>query len=82
MDVEFQNFPRIIATADTCSGKPRIKDTRIPVSSVLAHLAGGMTIDEFLTEFHWISREDVLQALAFSAQMMSEFHYFPLKQAS
>lgn len=48
-------------------GKPRIKGTRIPVSSVLAYLAGGMSIDGFLTEFYWLEREDVLQALAFSA---------------
>ena len=53
-------------------GKPRIKGTRIPVSSVLAFLAGGMSVEDFLHEFHWVEREDVLQVLAFSSIMLND----------
>lgn len=62
-------------------GKPRIKGTRIPVSSVLAYLAGGMSIDDFLREFHWVEKEDVLQALAFSSSMVND-QVIPLEKAA
>lgn len=71
MEHAFANFPRIVVSQDVCMGKPRIKGTRIPVSSVLAYLADGMSVEDFLREFHWVEREDVLQVLAFS-QRLSE----------
>lgn len=81
MEYSFHNFPHIVISQEICMGKPRLKGTRIPVSSVLAYLAGGMTIEEFLTEFHWVSREAVLQALAFTSEMMNE-QLIPLQKAA
>ena len=72
MEYVFPNFPRIVVSQDICMGKPRIKGTRIPISSVLAYLAGGMTINDFLKEFHWIEQEDVTQALAFSVSVLND----------
>ena len=72
MEYAFPDFPRIVVSQDICMGKPRIKGTRIPVGSVLAYLAGGMSVEAFLAEFHWVAREDVLQALAFSSSMMND----------
>ena len=71
MEYVFPNFPHIVVSQEICMGKPRIKGTRIPVSSILAYLAGGMSIDEFLKEFYWVEREDVLQVLAFSANILN-----------
>lgn len=62
-------------------GKPRIKGTRIPVSSVLAYLAGGMSVEDFLREFHWLTKEDVLEALAFSSNMVND-QVIPLEKAA
>lgn len=62
-------------------GKPRIKGTRIPISSVLAYLAGGMSVDEFLQEFHWVEKEDVLQALAFSSTVLND-QVIPFEKAA
>ena len=81
MEYKFHNFPRIVISQEICMGKPRIKGTRIPVSSVLAYLAGGMSIDGFLAEFHWLEREDVLQALAFSANILND-RIVPLEKAA
>lgn len=75
MEHVFPNFPRIVLSKDMCMGKPRIKGTRITVSSVLEYLAGGMSTDDFLKEFHWVEREDVLQALAFSANIINALEY-------
>ena len=72
MEHAFANFPRIVVSQDVCMGKPRIKGTRIPVSSVLAYLADGMSVEDFIREFHWVEREDVLQVLAFSSIMLND----------
>jgi uncharacterized protein (DUF433 family) len=81
MEYVFSNFPRIVLSQDICMGKPRIKGTRIPVASVLAYLAGGMSIDEFLKEFYWLEREDVLESLAFSSSMMND-RLIPIEKAA
>ena len=81
MEYTFPNFPRIVISQDICMGKPRIKGTRIPISSILAYLAGGMTINDFLQEFHWVQQEDVLQALAFSANILND-RIVPLEKAA
>ena len=81
MEYVFTNFPHIVVSQEICMGKPRTKGTRIPVSSILAYLAGGMSIDEFLKEFYWVKREDVLQALAFSANILND-RIIPLEKAA
>jgi uncharacterized protein (DUF433 family) len=72
MEFIHPDFPRISANPDVCFGKPRIKDTRMPVASILSYLAGGMTMEEFVKEFNWITREDVLEAMAFASVMMQD----------
>jgi uncharacterized protein (DUF433 family) len=48
-------------------GKPCIKGTRISVYDVLGWLASGMTIDEIISDFPQINKEQILACLAFSA---------------
>jgi uncharacterized protein (DUF433 family) len=81
MEYVFPNFPRIVVSQEICMGKPRIKGTRIPISSILAYLAGGMSISEILKEFNWLEQEDILQALAFSANMLND-RIIPLEKAA
>jgi uncharacterized protein (DUF433 family) len=81
MEYAFFHFPRIVISQDICMGKPRIKGTRIPVSSLLAYLAGGMTVNDLLTEFSWLERADINEALAFSASMMSD-RLIPIERAA
>ena len=77
----FLNYPHIAVDPDICFGKPCIKGTSMPVSSILAYLSGGMGIDDFLKEFDWISREDVLEAIAFASGAL-DYRVIPLKKAS
>lgn len=81
MEYVFFHFPRIVVSQDVCMGKPRIKGTRIPVSSILAYLAGGMTVETLLYEFNWLEQEDITQALSFSASMMND-RLIPLEKAA
>ncbi|MGH9370026.1 MAG: DUF433 domain-containing protein [Vicinamibacterales bacterium] len=58
---------RITVNPSVRSGKPCIKGTRITVYDILEYLAGGMTEDEILSDFHDLTREDLRAALAFAA---------------
>jgi uncharacterized protein (DUF433 family) len=49
------------------SGKPCIRDTRMTVTDVLEYLAGGMSEDEVLADFPYITRDDIRACLAFAA---------------
>lgn len=49
------------------SGKPCIRGMRITVYDVLSYLAGGMSVDEVLADFPYLTREDILACLAFAA---------------
>ena len=50
------------------SGKPCIRGMRITVSDVLEYLAGGMSEDEVLSDFPYLTREDIRACLAFAAE--------------
>ena len=49
------------------SGKPCIRGMRITVSDVLGYLASGMTEDEILRDFPYLTREDIRACLSFAA---------------
>jgi uncharacterized protein (DUF433 family) len=59
---------RITINPAVRSGKPIIRGTRITVSDVLEHLAGGMTPDEILADFLDLTAEDIRAVLTFAAQ--------------
>lgn len=48
-------------------GKPCIRGMRITVYDVLEYLASGMTEDEILRDFPYLTREDILASLGFAA---------------
>ena len=72
MTLHYPDFRRIAIDPAVCMGKPHIAGTRMPVASILAYLAGGMTVDEFLVEFSWLKRDDVLEVLAFASVLADE----------
>lgn len=48
-------------------GKPCIRGMRISVADVLGYLAAGMSEDEVLRDFPYLTREDIRACLAFAA---------------
>ena len=66
MEVRFSGFERIVAQPNFCDGQPRIAGTRITVGAILTYLAGGMTVEQLLTEFPKLERADISQALGFA----------------
>ncbi|SFR18576.1 DUF433 domain-containing protein [Desulfoscipio geothermicus] len=62
--------PRIVIDKNTRFGRPVIKGTRIPVDLILGKLSGGMSFEELMEEYE-VSREDILAALRYAAQVIS-----------
>lgn len=48
-------------------GKPCIRGMRITVYDVLEYLASGMTQQEILNDFPYLTQEDILACLSFAA---------------
>ena len=46
-------------------GKPCIRGLRVTVTDILEYLAGGMTEDEILRDFAYLTRDDIRACLAF-----------------
>lgn len=63
---------RIIADPNIMLGKPVIKDTRITVEIILKKLSEGMTVEELLEAYPHLTREDILAALSYSADVISQ----------
>ena len=59
----------IVATPDTLHGWPRFRGTRIPVSVVLDHLAGGASAEELFTDYPSLPKEAIPAALAYAAEL-------------
>lgn len=65
MDKSLTN--RITFEAGKRSGQPCIRGLRITVFDVLSYLAADMSIDEILSDFPMLEREDILACLAYAA---------------
>ena len=50
------------------SGKPCIRGLRIAVEDILLWMASGMTVEDIITDFPELTREDILTALEFPAR--------------
>jgi len=72
MEIRHHLFDRISMNPEKCFGKPCVRGLRMPVASILAYLSGGMSIDELVTQWPELEREDIYQALGFAATLMEE----------
>lgn len=48
-------------------GKPCIRGMRITVYDILSYLASGMTYEEVLNDFPYLTQEDILACLSYAA---------------
>lgn len=64
--MEFRD--RITIEPGKRGGKPCVRGTRITVYDVLSYLAAGVTVDELLSDFPALSRDDVLACLSYAAE--------------
>jgi len=60
---------RITLDPMICHGKPCIRNLRYPVEIFLELLSGGMSMEEILTDYEDLERDDLLAVLAFAARI-------------
>lgn len=65
-------FERITTDPEVMGGLPCIRGLRIPVATVVAMVADGMTADEILAEHPDLTREDIHEALLYAAEAVRE----------
>ncbi len=62
--------PIVTSSPDVLSGTPVFAGTRVPVQALIDYLEGGETIDDFLTGFPTVRREQVVAFLEEAAARM------------
>lgn len=70
MDINYKD--RITVDPEIMLGKPIIKGTRITVELILKKLSEGMTIEELLMAYTHLTKEDILAAISYSADVISQ----------
>ena len=63
---------RIEMNPDIMFGKPVIKKTRITVEQIMRKLAGGMTIEDIITDHPHLTRKDIFAAHEFAADYLAD----------
>ena len=63
---------RIDPYPNICGAEPCIKGTRIPVHSILSHLAAGENYDDILTNLSRLTIEDIKAWLEYASYLAPE----------
>jgi uncharacterized protein (DUF433 family) len=53
---------------DKCGGKPCIRGLRVTVDDVLEYFASGMTQEQILADFPYLTADDIRACLAYAAE--------------
>lgn len=63
---------RITQQPDVMGGKACIRGMRVTVGMILGQIGAGHTVDEFLSSYPYLEREDIMQALRYAAWRAEE----------
>jgi len=66
------DLDRITQNPDKMSGRPCIRGMRVTVSMIVGQIGAGVSIDELLTDYPYLEREDIMQALRYAAWRSDE----------
>ena len=66
------SFTRITVDPNTMGGMPCIRGLRVPVATIVALIAEGLSEDEILADYPYIEREDIRESLRFAAEALKE----------
>ena len=65
-------FDRITQQPDVMGGKACIRGMRVTVGMIVGQLGVGHNIEEILSDFPYLEREDIMQALRYAAWRSEE----------
>jgi uncharacterized protein (DUF433 family) len=74
--------PLITSHPEVLGGKPVIRDTRIAVAFVLKLFSSGWTMTEILENYPHVTREGVLAALEYAADVLEGERVIPLSNTA
>jgi uncharacterized protein (DUF433 family) len=74
-------FERITVDPDVMGGAPRIRGLRIPVATVVAMVADGMTAADIVADLPDLELEDIAEALHYAAEAVRE-RELPIRQTA
>jgi uncharacterized protein (DUF433 family) len=72
---------RIRSDPDVMMGKPVVEGTRITVESILEELGAGWTIEQLLEAHPRLTREGVLAAVRFGAEVLRADVAYPVSRS-
>ncbi|MEW6490571.1 MAG: DUF433 domain-containing protein [Thermodesulfobacteriota bacterium] len=67
-----KKWERITFDAQVMGGKPCIRGMRVTVGTIVALIGAGRSIEEVLSAYPYLEREDVLAALTYAAWRAEE----------
>ena len=65
-------FERITTDPDVMGGLPCIRGLRMPVATVVAMVADGMSVAEIIDDFPYLTAEDIAEALRYAAEAVRQ----------
>ncbi len=63
---------RITRDPAVMGGRPCIRGMRVTVGMIVGQIGSGVTIDDLLSDYPYLEREDALQALRYAAWLAEE----------
>jgi uncharacterized protein (DUF433 family) len=64
-----ENFDRITQNPSVMGGKPCIRGMRVTVGMIVGQIGAGVSVEELLTGYPYLEREDIMQALGYAAAL-------------
>jgi len=62
-----ENFDRITQNPAIMGGKPCIRGMRVTVGMIVGQIGAGVSVEELLSDYPYIEREDIMQSLRYAA---------------
>ena len=67
-----EGFDRITLSPDQMGGRACIRSMRVTVGMVVGQIGDGLSVEDVLSSYPYLEREDVLQALRYAAWRVEE----------
>ena len=69
---------RVVISQGIHHGEPCIKNTRVPVATIIGSLADGLANEEILRQYPQLGLEDIRAALEYAAEVLRHDLILPL----
>ena len=72
VETDMDAFDRITQNPALMGGKACIRGMRVTVGMIVGQIGAGLTIEQLLTDYPYLEREDIMQALRYAAWLAEE----------